>query len=102
MPNSGFGSFASCVSCAFMKFRGFSLDPFNKLLYILVFKQPVYCIVMIKQLSFRKIGVNLPMTDSVEQDNVFAFKCFWYEMVLAWFFRKRPVAKWAELDVIHG
>lgn len=58
--------------------------------------------VVIEQLSFSKIGVYLPMTNSVKQDNVFAFKCFWYEMVLAWFFGEGPVAKGAAFDVIHG
>ncbi len=85
-----------------MKFRGFSLDPFNKFLYILVFEHTVYCMVVIEQLSFRKIGMNLSMTNSVKQNDVFAFKCFWYEMVFAWFFGKRSVAKGAEFNVIHN
>lgn len=56
-----------------MKFRGFSLDPFNKFLYILVFEHTVYCMVVIEQPSFRKIGMNLSMTNSVKQNDVFAF-----------------------------
>jgi len=84
-----------------MKFGGLIPNPFNEFLYIIVFEQAVYCVVVITQLSFRKISMNLSMTNAVKHYNFFAFERFWYEMMFAWFFRKRAVAKAAEFNVIH-
>ena len=51
-------------------------QPFNKFLYILVFEQAVNCVVIIKQFSLSEICVDLSMTYSMQEDDLFPFKRF--------------------------
>ncbi len=67
-------SFSSCISCSYMEFRWFVFNPFNKLLYVLIFQDSLNCMIMIEQFSLSKVCMYLSMADSVKKNNILAFK----------------------------
>ena len=84
-----------------MKIGRFILNPLNKFLYVLILQDAFYCMVIIKQLSFGKSRVDLPMTNSMKQHYVPTLKCARDHMMLARFFGQWACAQRTGVHIVH-
>lgn len=75
-----------------MKIWRFASYPVNKFLYVLIFQDAFYRMVIIKQFPLNERSVYLSVTNSMEEYYVPTFKCAGDQMMLAWFFRKSTFA----------
>lgn len=87
-----FFPFHGRISSSNMKVRWFIFYPFDKFLYVLIFQDALYRVVIIKQLPLRERSVYLSVTNSMKEYYVPTFKCAGDQMMFAWFFSKSAIA----------